>query len=251
MDGSIERVTVTFPTGTHDFISQETLFTPSKPIQNFTFVILLAKEGTSYFTSLSFQEKVPDATQSPYVCFLPYGFDPNWEKEGKDPCQVQCPVEGIWDSDTTYHATRPVFMTLSWLSIYKKYVRENSEKFRVGFLGNVFIIITWMTFKEKKKYPERIVLYFSISVLVVSLNGVIQSFMTKEQVTCSSQFSFLQVRSSFLCGFLGKTNDICISYNNNNRGVVTVWSCRYIRLVVMYRNKHMGNREFSKNFLIL
>jgi hypothetical protein len=58
-DGSTERVTATFPTGTHDYITQESVFTPSKPINNFTFVILLAKDGTSYFHSISFQEKVP------------------------------------------------------------------------------------------------------------------------------------------------------------------------------------------------
>jgi hypothetical protein len=70
-------------------------------------------------------------------------------------------------------------------------------------LGNVFIIATWLKFKEKRKYPDRIVLYFSICVLIVSLNGVLQSFMSKERVTCEDKFTFLEVKNSFLCGFLG------------------------------------------------
>lgn len=86
-------------------------------MESLTLTISLSKRKFLVFSSFSLFSHWSDASQTPYVCFQPFDFDPEWQAHGADPCQIACPVEGIWDKPDVYHAVRPLYSTLSWLSI--------------------------------------------------------------------------------------------------------------------------------------
>ena len=69
----------------------------------------------------------------------------------------------------------------------------------IGFFTNLFLIITWLVFRQKRRYPERLVLFFASGIMMVSLHGIIQSSYTRKETTCLNNFVFLEPKHSAFC----------------------------------------------------
>lgn len=64
-------------------------------------------------------------------------------------------------------------------------------------------IATWLIFPSKRKYPERIVLWFAVSAGLVSFHGVLIGFYTVEETNCFNKFTMTSVSNSSLCVITG------------------------------------------------
>ena len=55
----------------------------------------------------------------------------------------------------------------------------------VQLIGSLFVVVSWLLFR--RKYPDRLVIYFCLCLALFSARGVLNSFFTVFDITCLDQ----------------------------------------------------------------
>ncbi len=127
------------------------------------------------------------STAPAFTCYDPFVFDPNYTVTNTDPCQLPC-LANIFSDPGVYKQVWPTELTINWVS----------------FFMMLFMISTWIIFPPKRKYPERLVLFFSCSALFISFEGVIGSFYTEREFLCRDDFHYVNQTTGAPCTASGK-----------------------------------------------
>jgi hypothetical protein len=175
------------------------IYEPTKAIKNVTIYCTLQINGTVYFDQVALQQKIPSkileipslshlhaVITDPVICVSPLEPNPNFvpDQEGSgDPCILPCVVD-IWDNQEIFDAVFPMMGIMSWASL----------------VGSAFVFVTWLLFK--RKYPDRLVIYLSGSIMIVAARGVVNSFYSHFEVSCRDRFTFLDITDP-ICAFDG------------------------------------------------
>jgi hypothetical protein len=109
------------------------------------------------------------------------------------------------------------------------------------------LIVTWSIFPPKRAYPERLVLFFSISAWFIDFQGILVTGRETKSVICKDDFTFNTQSSSAICGAAGFFLQLGATCT------VAWWTCitTHTYLMVRYHMTHTYFEKLEKYFHII
>jgi hypothetical protein len=119
------------------------------------------------------------------ACPAPIAYDPKLDTAGNAlPCGLPCPSP-LWTKGQ-YELVRDTLIVEGLL----------------GCLGTMFVFVTFLTFKVKRRFPGNLVFYFAVSSFNISFALLVGAAAGPERVLCHDPFTEADLGDS-LCGWQG------------------------------------------------